>query len=208
MSWDRSEYKEISLCACGKGKIVRWAYIEGDDWNRTRSGIISEEICCNDCKEKFHIEHYTRHYFCLPWKDDGIIDRVYLVPNNLSIPSELSEKKFCFCIQEQIVAEYSLKEILAVRADMIQSKYSTRLERKSSQKVVELYAKRYKKKRLAPIIEMLRNIESQYDTYEWTPQRIEEFRRNEKIQIQENKRAIDIVLSQSFELDFRRALDD
>ena len=91
---------------------------------------------------------------------------------------------------------------------MIQSKYSTRLERKSSQKVVELYAKRYKKKRLAPIIEMLRNIESQYDTYEWTPQRIEEFRRNEKIQIQENKRAIDIVLSQSFELDFRRALDD
>ncbi len=203
MSWDRSEYTEFSLCACGKGKVVRQAYIEDDDWIRTRSGIISEEICCNDCKEKFHIEHYTRHCFCLPWKGSGIIDRVYLVPNTLSIPSELSEKKFHFSIEEKIVAGYSLEEISAMKADMIRSKYSTRLERKSSQEIVAIYAKQNGTKRLEPIVKLLSNIESQYNKYEWTPQRLEEFRRKEKMQIQENQQAIDIVLSQSIEINFR-----
>ena len=79
MSWDRTEYTETAICACGKGTIVRLAYIEDDDWNRTQGGIISEEICCTECKEKIHIEHYIQHYFCPPWKGDGIMDRTYLV---------------------------------------------------------------------------------------------------------------------------------
>ncbi len=208
MSWDRTEYTETAICACGKGTIVRLAYIEDDDWNRTRGGIISEEICCTECKEKFHIEHYIQHYFCPYWKGDGIIDRTYLVPNNFTIPSVLSEKNFCFSVDEQIVANYYLEEISAAKADMIRNKYSTKLERKSSQDIVAWYEKRYKRRSLSPIVELLNNIESQYDHYEWTPQRLEEFRNNEKIKIQENKRVIADVIARSFELDFRRKQND
>ena len=208
MSWDRTEYTETSICRCGKGTIVRLAYIEDDDWNRTRGGIISEEICCTECKEKFHIEHYIQHYFCPSWKGDGIIDRTYLVPNNFTIPSVLSEKNFCFSVDEQIVANYYLEEISAAKADMIRNKYSTKLERKSSQDIVAWYEKRYKRRSLSPIVELLNNIESQYDHYEWTPQRLEEFRNNEKIKIQENKRVIADVIARSFELDFRRKQND
>lgn len=208
MSWERTEYTENAVCACGKGKVVRQAYIEDDDWNGTRSGTILEEICCSECNKKFHIEHYVQHYFCPPWKGNGIVDRTYLVPNSLAIPLELNEERFPFRIDEQIVANYSFEEILAVKSDMIRNKYSTRLERKSSQEIVALYAKKYKKKRLAPIVELLSNIESQYGKYEWTPERLKEFRNKEKIKIQENRQIIADVLEQSFELDFRRESDD
>ena len=70
------------------------------------------------------------------------------------------------------------------------------------------YEKEYKRRSLSPIVELLNNIENQYDQYEWTPQRLEEFRNNEKIKIQENKQVIADVLGQSFELDFRRAPND
>lgn len=204
MSWDRIEYMETAVCACGKGMIVRRAYIEDDDWNRSRSGIIEEEICCDDCKEKFHIEHYVKHYFCPPWKGNGIVDQTYLVPNDLTIPHALSEKDFFFSVDEQIVASYRLEEISAAKADMIRNKYSTRLELESSQQIVALYAKKYKKRSLTPIVELLNNIENQYSKYEWTPQRLEDFRNNEKLKIQENEQAIADVLRLSFELDFRR----
>jgi len=208
MSWDRTEYTETAVCACGKGKIVRRAYIEEDDWNRTQSGIISEEICCAECKDKFHIEHYVQHRFCPSWKGDNIVDRTYLVPNNVTIPATLSEENFNFSIDEQIVATYLLEEIAAAREDMIRNKYSTRLERKSSQDIVALYAKKYKKRSLAPIVKLLENIKNQYDRYEWTSQQFEEFRNNEKTKIQENKQAISDALRESFELDFRRTLHD
>lgn len=44
MSWERTEYKEVAPCACGKGTIVRLAYTEDDDWNRSRGGIINEKL--------------------------------------------------------------------------------------------------------------------------------------------------------------------
>lgn len=91
---------------------------------------------------------------------------------------------------------------------MIRNKYSTRLERKSSQDIVALYAKKYKKRSLAPIVKLLENIKNQYDRYEWTSQQFEEFRNNEKTKIQENKQAISDALRESFELDFRRTLHD
>lgn len=208
MSWDRIEYTETSVCACGKGKVIRRLYTEDDDWNRTQSGIISEEICCDECKEKFHVEHYIQHYFCPRWIGDGIIDKTYLVPNNFTIPPILSEKNFSFSVEEQIVATYCLEEILAAKEDMVRNKYSTRLERKSSQEIVALYAKKYKRRRLSLIVELLSNIENQYGKYEWTPQRLKEFRIKEKIMIQENKQDIDNILRLCFKLDFRRKPDD
>ena len=204
MSWERTEYEEISKCACGKGTVVRHSYIEDDDWNRIQEGVISEEICCDTCRGNYHIEHYIHHYFCLPWKGNGIIDKAYLVPNNLSIPPEIHEKSFHFNLDEQIVATYCLEEILKAKLDMIQNRYSTRLTRQSSKEIINLFAKKHKKRSLASIVELLSHIETQYETYEWTPQRLAEYREQEKIKIQSNQESIAAILDKSFELDFRR----
>lgn len=204
MSWERMEYEEVSKCACGEGTVVRRSYIEDDDWNRMRGGVLSEEICCDACKKTHHIEHYVRHYAALPWKGNGVVDKAYLVPNNLSIPSEIYEKTFEFALDEQIAATYSLEEISNAKLDMIKNKYSTRLEQQSSKDIVNLFVKKHKRRSLGPIVGLLNRIENQYETYEWTSQRLSEFRDQERIKIQENKKSIAAVIDQSFELDFRR----
>lgn len=204
MSWERTEYVEVAKCACGEGTVVRHSYIEDDDWNRIRDGVISEEICCDACKKNYHIEHYARHCFCFSWEGDGIVDKAYLVPDNLSIPSEIHKRTFSFELDEQIVAAYCLEEIINVKLDMIQNKYSTRLERQSSKDIVNLFVKKHKRRSLEPIVELLNYIENQYEKYEWTHQRLSEFRDQERIRIQENKKSIAAILDQSFELDFRR----
>ena len=120
MSWERTEYKEVAPCACGKGTIVRLAYTEDDDWNRSRSGIINEKIACENCRTQYHIEHVIRHYSCPSWKGDGISDKAYLVPNSLTIPEQISEKHFSFNVEEEIVSIYSYDEIKAAKADIAQ----------------------------------------------------------------------------------------
>lgn len=204
MSWDRTEYVETAVCACGKGTIVRHAYREKDDWNREREKIISEKIYCDACEKKYHIEHYVRYFLQPLWEGDGVMDRAFLVPNNYTIPAEISERIFRFNLDEQIVATYCLEEILSAKSDMIRNKFSTRLERQSSKEIVKLFAKKYKKRSLSLIVELLSQIESRYEDYKWTPLRMEEYRNQEKIRIKENEQAIQDVLNQSFELRFRR----
>ena len=204
MSWDRTEYVETAVCACGKGTIVRHAYREKDDWNREREKIISEKIYCDACEKKYHIEHYVRYFLQPLWEGDGVMDRAFLVPNNYTIPAEISERIFRFNLDEQIVATYCLEEILSAKSDMIRNKFSTRLERQSSKEIVKLFAKKYKKRSLSLIVELLSQIESRYEDYKWTPLRMEEYRNQEKIRIKENEQAIQDVLNQSFELSFRR----
>lgn len=58
MSGDRFNYTEIALCACGNGKIIRHAYTEYDDWNRSRDGIhhtINPKFLCY----YFHTEMFA-----------------------------------------------------------------------------------------------------------------------------------------------------
>ena len=208
MSWDRFEFTEVAQCACGKGYVVRVAYTEDDDWNRSRSGIINEEIACENCRTQYHIEHVIRHYSCPSWEGDGISDKAYLVPNSLTIPEQISEEQILFTVEEEIVSIYSCDEIHAVKADMTKNKYSTRLELENSRRIVSIYEKRYKKKRLAPIIDMLCSIEQQYDKYEWTPEKIAAYRDAEKAKIRENEEKIANVNGQSILLEFRRASDD
>lgn len=208
MSWERTEYKEVAPCACGKGTIVRLAYTEDDDWNRSRSGIINEKIACENCRTQYHIEHVIRHYSSPSWEGDGISAKAYLVPNSLTIPEQISEKHFSFNVEEEIVSIYSYDEIKAAKADMMKNKYSTRLELKSSQRIVLIYEKHHRKRRLAPIIDMLCNIERQYDKYEWTSERLAEYRDIEKESIRANEQEIAIAIKQSVPLEFRRVSDD
>lgn len=208
MSWDRTEYKEIAPCACGKGMIVRLAYTEDDDWNRSRSGIVGEKIECENCCAQYHIEHVRRCCPCPKWDGDGVVDKAYLVPNSTNIPAKISEKRFDFSIDEQIASTFSYEEIRAARADMIKNRYSTRLELKSSREIVSIYEKRYKKKKLVPIVDMLSSIEQRYDGYEWTAEKLIAYREKEKEVIRANEQEIATAIARSILLEFRRLSDD
>ena len=91
---------------------------------------------------------------------------------------------------------------------MIQSRYSTRLTRASSKKIVEAYFKKHKKKSLPPIIQILTAIEENYSSYQWTPEKIASFRLREQAEIDANNDNIQNVLARSFELKFRGASDE
>lgn len=208
MSWDRIEYKEVAPCVCGKGAVIRLAYTEEDDWSRTRNGIISEEIACENCRSRYHIEHVERHYLCPKWEGDGICDRTYLVPNDLTIPDELREKGFRFDTEMQIASMYSYADIKAAKADMVTNKYTTRLKLQVSQDIVSIYEKCYRKRSLPPIIDLLCKIERQYNKYEWTKERMSAYRAAEKVKIRENEREIADVIAQSVLLEFRRMEND
>ena len=205
MSWDIIEYDEFSNCACGKGKVVRHMQQRDDDWNRSETRCLGEEIHCADCAKKYHIEHHIRHYLCMPWKGDGISDRAFLVPNGISIPSYVGIRSFNFSeIDKKIASIYTLEEINASLNDMQTNKYTTRLQLKSSCEIVDLYYHRYKKKSLNLIKPVLETIIQNYDKYEWTPETITEYRTTEEKDLSKNNKAIDEAISKSFELNFRR----
>ena len=205
MSWDSFEYDLSARCACGKGKVIRHILQRDDDWNRSETQCLGEKIHCADCAKKYHIEHLIRHYLCMPWDGDGISDRAFLVPNGICIPKYKEKRNFIFSrIDEQIAAQISLTDIKASINDMQTNKYTTRLELGSSQEIVLLYYRRYKKKSLSMIIPVLENIIQNYDKYEWTPEKIAEYRIKEGKELSKNDKAIDEAISKSFELNFRR----
>ncbi len=63
MSWDTINYDEASICACGKGYVIRHMQQRDDDWNRSETSCLGEELSCPNCKTKYHIEHYIRYFF-------------------------------------------------------------------------------------------------------------------------------------------------
>ena len=205
MSWDSFEYDLSAKCACGNGIVIRHILQRDDDWNRSETRCLGEEIHCADCAKKYHIEHLIRHYFCMPWDGDGISDRAFLVPNGIHIPKYKEKRIFSFSrIDEQIAADVPLKDIKASINDMQTNKYTTRLELGSSREIVLLYQRRYKKKSLKMIIPVLETIIQNYDKYEWTPETITEYRITEEKELSKNNKEIAEAISKSFELDFRR----
>lgn len=93
MSWDTMyDRLERSRCACGKGVAIRHSYMKMDDWNRSEDGYYGEEIQCNDCSKKFHIEHDIKYYLCPSWKSDGISDMSYLIPNGMTLAHDVQQK--------------------------------------------------------------------------------------------------------------------
>ena len=191
MSWDSFEYDLSAKCACGNGIVVRHILQRDDDWNRTETHCLGEEIHCAECAKKYHIEHLIRHYFCMPWDGDGISDRAFLVPNGIHIPKYKEKRSFSFSrIDEQIAADVPLKDIKSSMNDMQTSKYTTRLKLDSSREIVLLYQHKYKKKSLKIIIPVLENIIQNYDKYEWTPETIAKYRTIEEKELSKNFRIL------------------
>ena len=85
---------------------------------------------------------------------------------------------------------------------MKQNKYSTRLELKASQEIVGTYYRHYKKRSLPPIISTLQNCVDNYDSYEWTYDKMQEYLKLQKEEAEKNEKYVADVLKKSFPLDF------
>ncbi|MBU3228903.1 hypothetical protein [Clostridium algidicarnis] len=204
MSWDTMyDRLEQSQCACGNGVVTRRSYSKMDDWNRTKDGYYDEKIQCEDCNSKFHIEHYIKHFFCPPWKGDGISDTPYLVPNSKTLKHDVSQKQFNFRLEEEIVSSFNKNTLETIVDDMTTSKYSTRLKLTDSEKVVDLYFRQHKKRSLPNIIKLLQQCVYNYNSYEWGFTTMQKYRHKEQLRIETNSKKINDSISQSFELEFK-----
>ncbi|MCM1089801.1 MAG: hypothetical protein NC092_10350 [Butyrivibrio sp.] len=203
MSWDTVyDRLEKSSCACGKGSVLRHSYMRMDDWNRTEDGYYGEGIQCEYCSKKYHIEHCIRHFFCPSWEGDGISDIPFLVPIGMSLKRDVSPKYFNFDLDEKIVSSYEKSNIQAVIDDMSINKYSTRLTLNDSKDIVNLYYRTYRKRSLPNIIKVLQMCISNYDSYEWTFEKMQKYKVEEQQRIEMNTQIINDTISKSYKLDF------
>lgn len=204
ISWDTVYDKlEQSPCACEKGVVIRHNCMRMDDWNQSEIYYYGEEIQCNDCGKKYHIEYYTRSYTCPSWVGDGIIETPYLIPNGMTLKHDISGKFFGFNLEEQIVSSFEEENIHMVIDDMETNKYSTRLKLADSNRIVDLYYQRYHKRSLPDIIELLHKCIYNYNTYEWTFDKMQEYKIEEQQRIKVNNQMINDTISQSYKLEFR-----
>lgn len=205
MSWDRYEFDEIAKCACGKGHIIKHCWREDDDWNRSRAGVSGYNIECPECKMKYHIQSITRHSFCLSWKGDGFYTVEYLTPKEIIIPKPIYKSYIqTGTINEEIASLFTIDALKSVIEDMVQHKYSTKVQTDNSKTIVYIFNKRVHTRSLSKIIPILQEIIQKYDSYKWHPDTVSEFRQQEDCKINENEKLIANAIAESFELHFTR----
>ena len=203
MSWERMfERKERAVCVCGKGYVIHTTYTEGDDWNRYREGTYGARIECDECAQKYHIESITKSYLTSEGYETVTTD--YLVPNGMTLeikiePTRLPYERF-LNFSENAVALFSKGELQEAIENMRKSKYSTRVSLGSSRTLVELHLKCKRSKSLPKIISALESCIVDYDSYEWTHDKVVEYKEREKLEIEENQKKLQQVLAQSHKL--------
>ena len=74
--------------------------------------------------------------------------------------------------------------------DMSINKYSTRLTLDDSRDIVNLYYRTYRKRSLPNIIELLQKCKSDYNSYEWTFEKIQKYKIEEQQRIETNTQLI------------------
>ncbi|MFV0476122.1 MAG: hypothetical protein ACK5MQ_18250, partial [Pikeienuella sp.] len=126
----------------------------------------------------------------------------YLVPKELTLDINTSEKIFNFKFDEQIISLYSKNEISSMVEDMKKNKYSTRVEFEETKIIIDIYYRKYKKKRLNLIVDVLTDSLIKYDTYKWTKDKMEQFRKQEAKEIKMKLVNKEKALLKSYQLIF------
>ena len=199
MSWEiMDKWDEKSVCACGKGFVIRTCYEEGDDWDRYRSGVLKTEIKCENCVSKYHIE--------------GGEDGVYLVPNGKTLRINVTPKRLPFewsyDFMKNVVAIYSKDTLLCVIDDMKLKKYSTRVSLGESKNIIALFYRSTRSKKLPHIIDALSKCIDKYDEFEWNYETVKAFRKEETIVLSKNKEKLKQIKKESYKLGLRKIYSD
>lgn len=146
----RKPYK--SRCACGKGFLRCYYITESNEFNQTREKSTEVEICCENCRKHYHYE------------------RGFLVPNGLSFPEPVDSLKpqYRYDSDEKFIDGHSKSTIEAMISDMTAPKHRFIKDLVYGPAVdfANQWALSHRKKSLAPMVEYLRQILSQYEKIE------------------------------------------
>ncbi len=125
----------------------------------------------------------------------------------MTLRHDVLPKHFNFSIDEKIVSSYEKSNIQAVIDDMSMNKYSTRLTLDDSKDIVNLYYRTYRKRGLPNITKLLQKCKLNYDSYEWTFEKMQKFKIEEQQRIETNTKIINDTISKSYKLNFN-AIDN
>lgn len=101
------------------------------------------------------------------------------------------------------MSSFEKDNLHAIIYDMTTNKYSTRLKLTGSKSIVDLYYRWYHKRSLPNIIILLKKCVCNYNSYEWTFDKMQEFKIKEQQRINANIKIINDTISQSYKLEFK-----
>lgn len=82
----KPDYYEESICACGKGKVIKHIYlVEKNDWAGYTECEGNVEILCPDCSKKYNYKRVVKPAFRKEPTDRSFNIRYYLVPNEIDL---------------------------------------------------------------------------------------------------------------------------
>ncbi len=204
MSWDViRDVKQETSCACGRGHVIKHHVTRMDDWNRYEEEDYGFTIECPDCRKKYDIDSLSYSYY-KDRGDYGTVTRWYLVPKGESIkeniPMCLRERPINY--DEMVTAFYTKEQLQAVIDDMKKSRYSTRVSLDESRQIIQDFKHRYRTCKLSVVIPYLEKTVAEYDTREWTYEKMTRIKQEYHDVAASEKKRIEDVLSRSYKLSF------
>lgn len=210
MEWETVTYLEKATCACHQGKVLKYEYGKRNDDYYFIKDHNKTVIECPSCARKYNVQTVKRRNFLLtPENGDPYIETYYLVPQGLEIPDVIYKQadfEFYNSFEEFIVLYYTKAEIQEfIKSLQVAKIYHTKPQSPHARVILEAYNDYYHSKDYSQIIDSLKKILTEYDSFKWNVSEFKDFREKEAEMIKANENEINKIIDESYELKFAYA---
>ena len=210
MGWETVNYLEKAACACHQGEVLKYGYGKRNDEYYFVKDHDRTEIECPSCARKYNVQLFKRRNFLLtPENCEPYIEQYFLVPKDLEIPNVIYKQpdfEFYHSFEEFVVLYYTKSEIKdIVNSIQIAKVYRSAPQSSHARVIIGTYHDYYHTTDYNQIIESLRKILDNYDSFKWNVSKFENFREEESEMINLNEQEIKKVIDKSYELRFAYA---
>lgn len=210
MRWKDIKYYEVAPCACDQGKIKKYCYgRQNEDYVFLKESE-KIDIDCPSCARKYNVQLFKRRNFLLtPENSDPYTETYYLVPKEFEIPNAIYKQadfEFYNSFEEFIALYYTKSEIQElIKSLQVAKVYRTKPQSPYARVILEAYNVYYHSENYNQIINVLKKILAEYDTFKWNVLGFKKFREKETEIIKANEDEIKKVINKSHELKFAYA---
>lgn len=207
MRWKDIKYYEVAPCACNQEKIKKYCYgRQNEDYVFLKESE-KIDIDCPSCARNYSVQLLKHRNFLLtPENGNPYTEKYYLVPKELKIPNVIykqADLEFYNSFEEFIVLYYTKSEIQEfIKSLQVAKVYHTKPQSPYAKVILEAYNDYYHSKDYNQIIDALKKILKEYDTFKWNVSEFKKFRDKEAEIIKTNEAEIKKVINKSYELKF------